>query len=378
VKALYDHHEAAGKPSDGPTDALLESLMADWLAEIEGTNFDPARAAICIAHWLEFFELERAAGRIVSGPRVSQVDRQLCRRYQNWRFAQPGRKGLNISGATISREMAALRAALNLAEHDKKISRAPFVPDVPPNKRSAPKDLIYSFEEVAKLIEAAARLPERRHVLHFIIILLSTHGRVEAVLDLDADTQVANGCINFLAPGTVQTKKRRSIVRMSPTLESWMIGMAGKAIEYRTVKWVNDEAQLICRPTASIKTAFEACLIEAGICDAVAKMTKSKSGQTKKVMVMKGRGGPNTLRHTIATFLHVFGIPESQIDVAAGHAPIGTNKKNYRHLRPEYLTEFCLGIERFWSEVGKFTGVYLLPLCYPKLTVDEASRNRNQ
>ena len=157
-----------------------------------------------------------------------------------------------------------------------------------------------------------------------------------------------------------------------------MIGMAGKAIEYRTVKWVNDEPQLICRPTASIKTAFEACLIEAGICDAVAKLIKSKSGETTKVMVLRGRGGPNTLRHTIATFLHVFGIPESQIDVAAGHAPIGTNKKNYRHLRPEYLTEFCLGIERFWSEVGKFTGVHLLPLCYPKLTVDEASRNRNQ
>lgn len=352
--------------------------MADWLDEIEGTNFDPGRAAICVAHWLTFFNLERAAGRIVNGPRVSHIDRQLCRRYQNWRFAQPGRKGANISGATISRELAALRAALNLAEHDKKILRAPFIPDVPLSKRSVPKDLIYTFEEVAKLIDAAARLPERRHVLHFIIIMLSTHGRGEAVLELDADKQVANGCINFLAPRAIQTKKRRSIVRMAPTLEGWMGQLGGKAIEYRTIKWDGDEARLICRPTASIRTAFEACLVEAGICDPVVKSVKTTLGKATRITVMQGRGGPNTLRHTIATFLHIFGIPESQIDVAAGHAPIGTNKKNYRHLRPEYLTEFCQGIERFWGEVGKFTGVHLLPHCYPKLTVEEARKNRTK
>jgi hypothetical protein len=93
---------------------------------------------------------------------------------------------------------------------------------------------------------------------------------------------------------------------------------------------------------------------------------------------MKGRGGLNTLRHTMATFLHKFGIPESQIDVAAGHAPIGTNKKNYRHLRPEYLTDFCRGIEQFWGEVAGFTKVHLLPHRYPKLTVEEVLRNRRQ
>ena len=351
--------------------------MADWLDEIEETNFDPGRAAICVAHWLKFFARERAAGRIVNGPLVSHIDRQLCRRYQNWRFAQPGRKGANISGATISRELAALRAALNLAEHDKKILRAPFVPDVPLSHRSVPKDLIYTFEEVAKLIDAAARLPERRHVLHFIIIMLSTHGRGEAVLELDADKQVANGCINFLAAGAIQTKKRRSIVRMAPTLQAWMAQLTGNAIEYRTIKWKDGEALLITRPTASIKTAFEACLVEAGLCDPVVKSVKTKSGE-REVTVMKGRGGPNTLRHTIATFLHIFGISESQIDVAAGHAPIGTNKKNYRHLRPEYLTEFCQGIERFWAEVGNFTEVHLLPHCYPKLTVEEARKNRTK
>ena len=79
---------------------------------------------------------------------------------------------------------------------------------------------------------------------------------------------------------------------------------------------------------------------------------------------MKGRGGPNTLRHTIATFLHIFGIPGSQIDVAAGHAPVGTNKKNCLHLRPEYLTDFCQGIERFWGRLGSSRRC----VCYPIVT----------
>jgi hypothetical protein len=37
--------------------------------------------------------------------------------------------------------------------------------------------------------------------------------------------------------------------------------------------------------------------------------------------------------------------PEAQIETAAGHAGEGTNKRNYRHLRPDYLAELIDAVE---------------------------------
>lgn len=51
-------------------------------------------------------------------------------------------------------------------------------------------------------------------------------------------------------------------------------------------------------------------------------------------------------------------MPEAQIETAAGHLGDGTNKLHYRHLQPEYLTQFIDGVESFWAEVGKLTQVH--------------------
>ncbi len=72
------------------------------------------------------------------------------------------------------------------------------------------------------------------------------------------------------------------------------------------------------------------------------------------------------------------GIPEAQIETAAGHDGVSTNVKNYRHMRPEYLTDFCRGIEAFWVEMDKHTRVHRLPHCYPKFTVEEALKLRDK
>jgi hypothetical protein len=93
----------------------------------------------------------------------------------------------------MSRELAALRAALRLAWQDEKIPAAPFIPDVPDDLKAKPREEIYSYEEVARLLEAAIRIPERWHVHRFAMTMLSTHGRVEAVLELDCDRQMKRG-----------------------------------------------------------------------------------------------------------------------------------------------------------------------------------------
>jgi GT2 family glycosyltransferase len=57
--------------------------------------------------------------------------------------------------------------------------------------------------------------------------------------------------------------------------------------------------------------------------------------------------------------MHARRVPEAQIHAAAGHSGDTTNKRNYRHLRPEYLRDFIAGMEDYWSEVGKLTKAHL-------------------
>lgn len=76
----------------------------------------------------------------------------------------------------------------------------------------------------------------------------------------------------------------------------------------------------------------------------------------------------------ISTEMHMRGVPEAQIDSAAGHSGEGTNKRHYRHLRPGYLKDFIAGVEDYWSEVGKLTKVHLRSHCDPKIIDFGAAR----
>lgn len=352
--------------------AAVEGLMADWLEHVDKVDADPGRARDCIAQWLRFFEIERRAGLITTGPYVSDIKRALCERYIDWRKAQPGKvRGTTISGATVSRELAALRATLRWAWQHERIASAPFIPDVDDKHRAPPKDLVYSPAQVARILDAAIRIEERHHLHLFVMIMLSTHGRGEAVLELDADTQIRDGLLHFLVPGETQTKKRRSIVPIAPTLAPWLRGISGKVIQYRTRSKdpVTGVETVVTRRTVSIKKAFEACLIEAGVCEHVLDdggkpvwlPPRRKLGETTDRPKLKGIGSPNTLRHTISTELHTLGVADAQIDTAAGHAGTGTNKRNYRHLKPDYLNEFVAGVESYWAKVGAFTDAHIHP-----------------
>jgi integrase len=382
--ALADHYATwrKGKPGEQvATEAFVVGFLADWLEEISKKNEDPGRAADCVKQWLIFFDIERAAGRITGAPVITDINKSLCARYIDWRKVQPGKKrGTTISGGTISRELAALRAALRLAWQDEKIPAAPFIPDVPDDLKAKPKEEIYSAADIARILEAALRMPERWHVHRFVMTMLSTHSRVEAVLELDCDSQLRDGLFYFLVPGETQTKKRRSIVPVAPTLAPWLADARGTLIQYRTMTarktWADpDVPEYFERPTSDIGRAFEACLIEAGVCEqevdadgrAIWLEPRRKLGETALRPKMRGIGSPNTLRHTISTHLHAMGVPEAQIDMAAGHAGEGTNKRNYRHLRPEYLKEFIEGVEVFWRKVGEHTKAHLRSHCDPKI-----------
>lgn len=366
-EALAEHFASASRPAEPVAlgDMSVAKLMDIWQTEhVAKKTEDPARYAISVQHFLRFFDAERRAGRVRAAVTVADVNKKLVDRFIAFRKAE------GVGGWTINRDLKALRGSLNHAWRNELIPSAPFVHDVDTKDRAKPRDLVYSAERIAALLEAAYAIESRRHVFLYIMIAMSTLGRSEAILELDAD-QIRDGCIHFLADDRAQTKKRRSIVPICPTLAPWLEGVTGKVITYRSpIAEKNrqpDGPAYFEKPCYDLGNSFDKCLVAAGIArecfdddgNQIWLPPRRKLGETKPRPKMTGLGTPNTLRHTIITEMHRRGVPEGQIDAAAGHVGDGTGKRNYRHLRPDYLAELVAAIESYWSEMTRFTTVHL-------------------
>lgn len=374
--ALIDHWTAwkakaqAIEPSGPlpPGEVLLAEITAAWLEDHVAHLEAPERYLDSIDVLEKFWtDLERR--NLLPEPfTVSRVSNGLVDLFIEWRTAQ------GASPPTISRDLAAIRGPINWALKNERLTVAPRIKDVKGRKK--PKDLEWSPEQVAVLLEVARAAPERHHVHLFAMIMLSTHARAEATLELDA-SQIRRAQINFLRPGEDQTRKRRAIVPICPTLAPWLDGVSGKVIVYRAPTSAKTRAaggaEFFERPTSDIGNAFTGVLLEAhrlrpdlGFAaqerDHAGELLwlppRRKLGETKRRPKLKAIGTPNTLRHTIHTWHKTFGVPDAQIDAAAGHSEEGTGA-NYTHLRPEYLREFIASTEAFWREVGAFTSAHL-------------------
>lgn len=384
-EALARHYLEASKPVEPAkkADAPVADLFRRWLRDHVATRAAPDRYAISVEHWLRFFDRERKLGRIVSGATVADVNKVSVERFIAWRKAE------GVSGATISRDLAALRGCLNWSWREELIEAAPFVRDIDPRDQSKPRDLVYTMEQLAGLLEASWSRPDRHHVFLYSLIALSTCGRGEAILDLDA-SQIDRGLIHFLAQDARQTSKRRSIVPVAPTLAPWLEGLSGKVIKYRAAtaraKWTDPNVpEYFEKDCFDLGNSFDACLIDAGVSRPVVSEAglplmlppRRKLGESEARPKLRGIGTPNTLRHTIITEMHARGVDERQIDLAAGHAPTGTGKRNYMHLRPDYLAGLVSAVEDFWADMKRYTTVHLRTQCGPKIVSFAVAKARS-
>ncbi len=380
-EALARHYLEASRPAapQAKAAAMVPELLAVWLRDHVVHVADAGRYAISTQHLQRFFERERQLGTIIGGVTVADVNNRFVDRFIAFR------KGEGVGGHTISRDLAALRSALNHAWRAELIEAAPFVKDVDAKDKSKPRALVYTMEQVAAVLEAAWARPDRHHAMLYSMIALSTCGRSEAILDLH-DHQIDRGLIYFLDPDRDQTSKRRSVVPIAPTLAPWLEGIEGKVIRYRApIAERNREPggpEFFERDCYDVGKAFDACLVEAGISrpvlDANGKPAmlppRRKLGETEPRPKLRGNGTPNTLRHTIITEMHRRGVPEAQIEAAAGHVGEGTNKRNYRHLRPDYLAELIDAVEAYWQEMRRYTTVHLRSHCGPNVHSLAAAR----
>lgn len=368
IDALYQHHHEFGRERKQSTDeALVEDLVSDWLEQHVADLAAPDRYRYSAAHWAEFFQIEERAGRIPTGLTVNQVSPEIVKRFVDWR------RKAGAGGHTISRDIAALRGALNYAWKNHRIPSAPYIADVKPEQKAAPRSRVLSFKEVAALMDACTTHPYREHVLRFMVIELGTAGRPQAVLELtDENIDLENNLIDPNAPGKTHARKRRAIVPIAGHVLPWVKGIKGKIIK---LEMTTKEGNIVTRDTISIKTAWRDICHDAGVVRP--KLVDKEDEKTKKIVkvpvldddgnpVMEPDATPKTLRHTMLTWLAKKGVPKEQRMILAGHAPRDTTAKNYEHLTPDYLADAIRAIDGWFEELSKHTSAHLRSVCDPE------------
>jgi integrase len=165
----------------------VTDVLADYAEEVAPSTAAPWRIGCAIDALTPVWE----------GRTVAEVTRQTCKRYVTVR---------NRSNGTARRELSVLRAAINHAHREGRLTRAVAVhlPESAP-----PRDRWLTRTEAARLLRAALREPRVRLYLPlFILIGLYCGRRKEAILSLRwAQVDLDRGMIDFRTPDAPVTNK---------------------------------------------------------------------------------------------------------------------------------------------------------------------------
>lgn len=203
------------------------------------------------------------------------------------------------AGSTQRRELNVLRAALGHAVKYRRLAGT-ALPYIPLPDSAPPKDRWLSESELVRLRDAA-KCPRVRL---FISIAYHTGSRRRAVETLTwGQVNFTQSRISLAKPGERQTKKRRPVVPMGPTLQANLVA----AYNVRT----ND---FVLGSDADLLAQFKQTALAAGLDDVT----------------------PHTLRHTRAVHLAQKGVSVYMIAGLLGDT-VSTVERNYLHHCPDHL-----------------------------------------
>lgn len=229
--------------------------------------------------------------------RPDQISVELSRAYTEVR------RGLGKKDGTIWTELGHLRTVLrwgvdkNLIRHAPKVERP---------AKPAPKERWLTRPEIDRLLA----VPKAHHIQLAILLMLSTAGRIGAILELTWDrVDFEGGWVNLRTTET-GPRKGRAIVPMNDGLRAALSAAKGAAMTESVVEWAG-------QPVKSIKTGFYRACVDAGL----AKVS------------------PHTLRHTAAVHLVANGVPMQKISQYLGHSSTSVTERTYARYAPDHLRE---------------------------------------
>jgi len=297
------------KTDQSPEDVTIAELLARYWNEHGSKVRSTAQIKAGINHWLDFYE-----DRKVSELRDINLQEQFHKCLFN--------KGLR--GGSVSRIITVGRAALNRAYKRGELSHVPFVHDLPKVQRQAlePRGRPMSRDEIAMLFGATPSNTMRM----YIILLLATGARREALLDLTLDRcNVKDRLIQLNPHGRQQTKKYRPTIRM-PEVIVPLIKRLKKAYS-GTTHVIGLKQTPLLSPHQSWNYA------------------RKKAGLDKQV-------NSYSLRHTISRELSRRQVSMYEIKSHLGHKPHDLDITSvYAPYNPTYLKAAAQGIDAYFNDL---------------------------
>lgn len=285
----------------------------------------------------------------MGAPRVSDLTRLNQRRVWAYMAAEAG-----LSAKSIMTYMISVRAAVNYAavpqliikdgeEVEVQMLDAPVaifcnqveIADHIGGDVSKPREYIPSYPDLGKWIDAIKDEDDFR----FVMIMLNTCARNEAIFDLDISKQ-ANfefGTLDLNPVGRRQTKKRRPVIRMTTNLQAWF------------QHWGDD------KPIRQYQDTVEKRL------NAMGRRPDETSDDGKRVWTALEMPEMTcyTLRHFMATNMRRASFPVSreQRSKWLGHTVEGGSKTTdwYEKFDPDYLEQPMRATEEIIEKLQKHT-----------------------
>jgi integrase len=268
---------------------------------------DPARIAYAIKALQPFW----------GDSMVGDITKSTCARYGRERAKAP---------ATIRRELATLKAAINYSVSEGYLTR-PVPVELP--ERPPGKERWLTHSEAARLLNAArtARSHVRPYLPLFILIGLYTGARKEAILSLRWSQVDLNARrINFAKPGTAQTSKGRARIPIPDRLYRFLVYAKRRGSDTGFV--LHDNGHQI----REIGTAWTGAVKKDG------KPVQPGSFGTACKRAGLRDVSPHTLRHTCGTWMAQRGVDLWQIAGWLGQS-LATTTELYAHHHPDYMED---------------------------------------
>ncbi|WP_390923860.1 tyrosine-type recombinase/integrase [Parasedimentitalea psychrophila] len=227
--------------------------------------------------------------------RPDQIDTLHCRDYTSMR-RQAGRKD-----GSIWTELGHLRTTMQWAEKTGRIERAPAI-ERP--QKPAPKDRYMTRAEIAKILAA----PCEPHIRLAALLMLSTAGRVSAILELTWDRVDLDRGLIDLRISESTTRKGRAVVPINAGLRAALQEAREAALSDHVVEWAGG-------PVKSIRKGIVSLAARAGVPNI----------------------SPHVFRHTSAVHMAEAGVPMSEISQYLGHSNVAITERVYARFSPDYL-----------------------------------------
>lgn len=323
LASFLHERELAERPS-GPADPASYPIAS--ALDLYGTlhapaTADPARIAYALVPLIEYW------GALT----VDAITKQTCRAYATSRTKQvrrlvdgePFYETVPVAPATVRRELTTLRAALNFAFEEGRLTRVPHVelPEKPDGK-----DRWLTHHEAARLLNAArtGRGDVRLYLPLYILLGLYTGARPGAILSLRwPQVDLAAGRIDFAPIGTRRTTKRK--VKGQP--------IPGRLLTFLRLarRRGTDMGYVVHDNGAPIKD------IGGGWDGKPSTRGHGSFGSACKRAGLVGVT-PHALRHTCGTWMAQRGVPLHMIGGWLGHTD-GRTTELYAHHHPAFMDD---------------------------------------